>query len=65
MHSFQCTFAHFSVQIVGEHAGEKYDLLDLTLEKYNICLLIDVVNDVDTGKKSGIRFYKVTSFLIF
>jgi hypothetical protein len=32
----------------------KWDLLDLTPAKYDICILIFVVNGVDTGKVSGI-----------
>ena len=39
-----------AVGVVSEKAGEKYDLLDLTLEKYNIYIIIDVMIGVDTGK---------------
>lgn len=64
VHNFLCAIAQFSVHtvwLVSEKAGEKYDLLDLTLEKYNIYILIDVVIGIDTGKKSGVRFYPFDS----
>ena len=32
--------------------GQKLDSIDLTPEKYDICILIAVVNDLDTGKRS-------------
>ena len=34
----------------------KKDLLDLTQNKYDICILIDVVNGVDTGKITQVWF---------
>ncbi len=35
---------------------QKYDFLDLTPEKYDICISVVVVNGVDTGKLSPVPF---------
>jgi hypothetical protein len=37
-------------RVTGTHRRDKQDFLDLTLEKYDICISIVVVNSVDTGK---------------
>jgi hypothetical protein len=39
-------------RVMGTQRRDNQDLLDLAPEKYDICILINVVNGADTGKIS-------------
>jgi hypothetical protein len=42
-------------RVMGTQRRDNQDLLDLAPEKYDICILINVVNGADTGKISVIN----------